>query len=304
MRRNTNPRPRQGFTLIELLVVIGIISVLIALLLPAVQAAREAARVMQCANNSKQLMLSTHNFATSYDDQLPPANFFQFVNSQTGLAAEGSAFYALLPYYEQSTIFATYTQNTTAPGYLGAQFIPMDIHICLTDPTNNNGIAILGGQVATSNYCMNLEVFGAGGTFNIKGAISPYRIGTMPDGTSNTIGLFETAGSFPGYPTLDPQSGTYENIMAWSYPAYPNTYGPYWPNPDELVGQRNYTGSYPLPQIGITAMQANPNLCQSFHSVMNIAMMDGSVRKITPGINRTIWSQAINPNDGGPLGQW
>jgi prepilin-type N-terminal cleavage/methylation domain-containing protein len=304
MRRNTNPRPRQGFTLIELLVVIAIIGVLIALLLPAVQAAREAARVMQCANNSKQLMLSTHNFATSYDGQLPAANFFQVVNSQTGLAAEGSAFYGLLPYYEQSTIFATYTQNTTTPGYLGSQFIPMSIHICPSDTTNNNGIAILGGQVATSNYCMNLELFGAGGTFNIKGKPSPYRIGTIPDGTSNTIGLFETAGSFPGYPTFDPQSGTYENIMAWSYPAYPNTYGPYWPNPDELVGQPNYTGSYPLPQIGITAMQANPNLCQSFHSIMNIAMMDGSVRKITASINQTIWSQAINPNDGGPLGQW
>ncbi len=249
-------------------------------------------------------MLSTHNFATSYDSQLPAANSFQVVNWQTGLAAEGSAFYGLLPYYEQSTIFATYPQNTTAVGFLGPQFIPMDIHTCPDDPTNTNGICNLGGQIATSNYCMNPELIGAGGTVNIKGRPSSHRSGTIPDGTSNTIGSFETAGSYPAYLTLDPQSGTYENIMARSSPAYPNTYGPYWPNPDELVGQPNFTGTYPLPQIGINAMQANPNLCQSFHTIMNIAMMDGSVRKITPGINQTIWSQAINPNDGGPLGQW
>ena len=306
MRRNTNPRPRQGFTLIELLVVITIISVLIALLLPAVQASREAARVTQCANNSKQLMLSTHNFATSYDGQLPAANFFQVVNSQTGLAAEGSAFYALLPYYEQAQIFSTYTQDRPDAGYKGAQYIPLSIHICPDDPTNKNGIAIVDGKTAVGDYCMNLELFGASGTFNIKGKPSPFRIESIPDGTSNTIGLFECAGSFPGYPQIDPQTGNYENIMAWAPPAYTNTIGPYWPDNDMLVGQPNYlvTGGYPLPQIGINPMQANPNLCQSFHSIMNIGMMDGSVRKITPSINQKIWSQAIYPNDGGPMGQW
>jgi hypothetical protein len=51
-------------------------------------------------------------------------------------------------------------------------------------------------------------------------------------------------------------------------------------------------------------MQANPNLCQSFHSILNVALMDGSVRKITASISQTVWSQAINPNDRGPLGQW
>ena len=97
MTRHPFRSSRTAFTLIELLVVIAIIAILIALLLPAVQKVREAASVTQCINNEKQLMLAIHAYADANNGHLPPSNFYQIVNQTTGNAAEGSAFYALLP---------------------------------------------------------------------------------------------------------------------------------------------------------------------------------------------------------------
>jgi prepilin-type N-terminal cleavage/methylation domain-containing protein/prepilin-type processing-associated H-X9-DG protein len=291
---------RAAFTLVELLTVIAIIGLVVALLLPAVQAARESGRRAQCANNMKQLMLSVHHFNDQRGGELPPANFYEVVNAQTGKAAEGSAFYVLLPFYERPDVFALFTQDRPDAGYLGAQYFALPpIHVCPSDPTAQRGIAVLDGKTATSNYALNLALFGANGSFNVKGQPSPYSLGKIPDGTSNTAGMVETSGCFPSYPTINPQSGTPENYMSWPYPAYLNTLGPYWPNPDELPGQPNYNGLFPPPQIGVTAAQADPNLCQSYHPmVMNVAMADGSVRKIASGISQASWTAALDPADG------
>ncbi|MEM8865191.1 MAG: DUF1559 domain-containing protein [Planctomycetota bacterium] len=86
---------RNGFTLVELLVVIAIIGVLIALLLPAVQSARAAARRMQCANNLKQLGLAFHLYADAYDGRFPQL-------WHGGVSQDDSWVYTLRPFSEDS----------------------------------------------------------------------------------------------------------------------------------------------------------------------------------------------------------
>jgi prepilin-type N-terminal cleavage/methylation domain-containing protein/prepilin-type processing-associated H-X9-DG protein len=96
---------RRGFTLIELLVVIAIIAVLISLLLPAVQSAREAARRSQCVNNLKQIGLAMHNYVSS-NDVLPPAGSSHIL--VPGVARNAfSMKVRILPYMEQQNVFNT-----------------------------------------------------------------------------------------------------------------------------------------------------------------------------------------------------
>ena len=122
-----------AFTLVELLVVIAIIGILIALLLPAVQAAREAARRMQCTNNLKQLALAVHNYADAYKSALPS------FGSDTA-DTDWAPMLSLLPFMEQQAR-ASYipTVPYAAWAYCPAWCGPIPTIQCPSDPGAKTG---------------------------------------------------------------------------------------------------------------------------------------------------------------------
>ncbi len=184
-RQKTARNGHAAFTLVELLVVIAIIGVLVALLLPAVQAAREAARRMQCGNNNKQLALAVHNYhdTTNY---FPPEM----------LTSPGWGWGAfILPYIEQQALYQQLNPGavqalppaTTLFG--GAPLLqqPVKAFKCpsnQTPPTNsfysNPNNATNNNGYATSNYVCNQQVM-------------PYwtyprlRMANITDGTTNVF---------------------------------------------------------------------------------------------------------------------
>lgn len=207
-------RRSQGFTLVELLVVIAIIGVLVALLLPAVQAARESARRMKCSNQLKQFGLGMHNYADTHKSfpsgHMFRGNFDGNPNDEKG----GSGFgwgTAILPYIEQSTLYDrfntsfTITTNTTAVPNLTTAQTHLPMFGCPSDLKPKNWT---DGQVtnsATSSYkaCgTSYDSWQGGGVstppnrerFNgmfDRDNRPPLRFAEITDGTSNQFMIAE-----------------------------------------------------------------------------------------------------------------
>src|SRR5690242_10674623 len=151
-----NQRSRtRGFTLIELLVVIAIIAVLIGLLLPAVQAAREASRRMQCVNNLKQLGLAVMNYESA-QGSLPPA-----VSNSSATMNDFAMKPRLLPFMEQVAVFNLLNMSLSYKDATNANFTArctqIQALICPSDSNTpspsvtNNGVTLTSGFTSYPN---------------------------------------------------------------------------------------------------------------------------------------------------------
>src|SRR5688572_11241567 len=116
-RRFAMVKLKKAFTLVELLVVIAIIGVLVALLLPAVQSARESARRSQCNNNLKQVTLGMHNYADAYKQTFPVGEYS---------CCWGTWLVALLPYVEQQAMFDQYKYFGSIQNAAGNNYAQVD----------------------------------------------------------------------------------------------------------------------------------------------------------------------------------
>ncbi len=223
---DSESRLRRGFTLVELLVVIAIIGILIALLLPAVQAAREAARRSQCSNNMRQYMLAVHMYEDG--NKCFPASrclFYNYNGGHTGgdpndaYSGHIGTTVVLLPYMEQKQRYDAFAQYAREIGVGSAYPFPniaacTDLITTILCPSDGNATKPVTkvNNNARSSICVSL---GDGGWNNARpdwgesgvakvgarGAFTPRDWKSMAsfiDGTSNTVAISEMIGNSIG----------------------------------------------------------------------------------------------------------
>ncbi|WP_254511646.1 DUF1559 family PulG-like putative transporter [Anatilimnocola floriformis] len=317
-RANCRVSQRTAFTLVELLVVIAIIGVLVALLLPAVQAAREAARRSQCSNNLKQMALGMMNYEDSLKT-LPPGrtgcdgdSSYQCNGFTTGGGTIGwSAFVHTLPYIEQSSLFNKIDNITVAPwgvntGWDNATNMEVvsarpKFMVCPSEsakPFVDNQPSS-GKKAATGNYGLCGGHLGPPNGSPIKhintGVFvyrSTFRLADITDGTSSQFLLGETKNS-DGYLDNVP-NGTAPNM---------------WTTGSRFMTLR--TTANPLntkPSLGAFVDNTNGPSNAAFGSLhpggAQFAFVDGHVSLITNQINFVTYQRLSQRADGEVVGDY
>lgn len=276
---------RSGFTLVELLVVIAIIGVLVALLLPAVQSAREAARRMQCSNNLKQVALAVHNYHDVHRF-LPPASTNATLSGSSGFAA-------ILPYLEQTSIYTLYDFSKGNSESVNLQAVSQRIktYVCpscfFVRKVPIDGCDANDRAPGTYAFSTNSgDPWGVSDGAIVNALTPPTRMASITDGTSNTFLLGESHWGFRDYMfTSGPCSGQVRGGFSyWSSP-YPlatafSTQGPF--NPQSMNGESHRLSAFRSSHPG----------------GVNMANADGSVRFVTDTIDHSVLDAAAT-RDGG-----
>ena len=322
-------RKNRGFTLIELLVVIAIIAVLIALLLPAVQAARAAARRIQCVNNLKQLGIAMHNYHDVVQTfpigalGVRSVNLYASVGDPTGAINRRTWAFMILPYVEQGAMYnavnfslpfnpPTGAANNTASETLVNSFL------CPSDSTTNQ---IDQNNRREGNYMVNWgnsnwaqDMVAAYNPFVGNPSVPPnpvtflgapftmdksYGVSAILDGTSNTLLMAEVViGATQPTNQYEHRGDLYNddyNCFMFNGYTTPNSTIPDWIANGYC--RFPYLSNPPCTSTGVTA-QNSYNAARSYHpGGVNALVSDGSVKFFKNSVNVIVW-RALSSTKG------
>jgi prepilin-type N-terminal cleavage/methylation domain-containing protein len=312
--RMSHTQPKPGFTLVELLVVIAIIGILVALLLPAVQSAREAARRMQCTNNQKQLALALHNYHSALLC-FPAGQYVEIDSGSPDNWVRYSWFPGILPYVEQQALAdvyqAHYSRNPRSGGLsytdLPSKEVPVPGFMCPSDPANpkvTNGSSSTNAQGFHGNYMLNggNDFFNPGGAANsakLNGVFfvaSNTNFGDIRDGTTNTLFSSEILLVKDGAVGSGSEDirGRYHNVRH-AGALFSTKYAPNTTQPDRHNYCINTVKQAPCTASG-TDVIVSPRSNHQGGVVASLA--DGSVRFLSDNIDNLIF-RAIGSRAGG-----
>ena len=309
------PLKNRAFTLIELLVVIAIIAVLIALLLPAVQQARAAARRSQCKNNLKQIGLALHNYISSAKDLLPRgAIHIQgqdcCCTADDAPSVNGHTVHTmLLPFLDQAPLFKKMNFNLPWSDPSNAAAIKTIIpgYICPSNVRTAPRTAANGGAVQPHNYpgagshhgwgwcgrhgsSTNNGVFSARwGIREMSGAPGDpiLKISSIIDGTSTTMAFSEFAQGL--------------NVTTWNNLDIGRGWGEPW-----FASTTFSVGPLSTPNSKISQYpNYNASNARSYHTGgVHVLFMDGAVKFVSSSINGAIWQALGTPLTKEPIGDF
>ena len=320
-------RKRSGFTLIELLVVIAIIAILISLLLPAVQQAREAARRTQCKNNLKQLALALHNYESTHST-FPPSRLnpdVEIEDNAGNLSAYQSWTTMILPYIEQNNLgdLINFENAWSSLGNRAAVSAPLAAMICPSTPGGNRQDPHWVKGAASGDYgsvnevkkkvytdVLGLPDPGSQSRAGVLSKAVKNKIRDITDGTSNSIMLAEACGQPDVYTAAGPMNATL--FAAYTDDKVVDLGGQYaaadgtgWADPDcgfsingATVDGLNKYGPYMINRINVSEVF-------SFHTGgAQIALADGSARFISENVDTTVFVNICTRAGGEVTGEF